>query len=388
MGFAINTNNDALSTYRNLNMVQNSLSKSLEKLSSGLRINQAGDDAAGLTIATQLGSQVSGLQQASRNAQDGVSLLQTADGALGQAQSILGRLRDLAVQAGNDSNSSDARKAIKSEADSLVKELDRLGDSVNFNGTKLLAGGSGVSNLQFQIGANGDSQSAIKVDLTKADLKGVATALNTGVLTSGNSYAFATGKSFSDLASTTFTATSNPAGSTSTATVNLSGLTSFSAVVDKLNTTAGFSASFTANLVRSADGTPTGFTVAANDGRAVTSDQTAVLTGTAVSSSTTTGMSFDSAFNAQNTIKAIDDQIAAVSGARASIGALENRFASAISTISTSVTNLTAAKSRITDVDMAQEMVNYTRANVLSQSGTAMLAQANSMPQLALKLLG
>ena len=116
MGFSINTNLDALNTYKNLQGVQNSLSKSLEKLSSGLRINNAGDDAAGLTIATQLGSQVSGLTQAARNAQDGVSVVQTADGALGQSQALLGRLRDLAVQAANDSNSTTARSAIATEA--------------------------------------------------------------------------------------------------------------------------------------------------------------------------------------------------------------------------------------------------------------------------------
>ncbi len=120
MGFSVNTNLDALNTYRNLQNTQNSLSNSLAKLSSGLRINNAGDDAAGLTIATTLGSQVSGLQQASRNAQDGTSVVQTADGALSQAQSLLGRLRDLAVQAANDSNSTSARTAIGTEATSIT----------------------------------------------------------------------------------------------------------------------------------------------------------------------------------------------------------------------------------------------------------------------------
>jgi flagellin len=275
MGFAINTNLDALNTYRNLTNVQNSLSSSLAKLSSGLRINNAGDDAAGLTISTALGSQVSGLQQASRNAQDGVSVVQTADGGLSQAQSLLGRLRDLAVQAGNDSNSTTARTAIQTEATSITAELTRLSTAVTFNGTKLLDGTA--SALTFQVGADATSDNQISVDLSAANLGSIATTLGSN--------------------------------------------------------------------------------------------------------------QYDTAANAQSSITAIDTALSTVSTARASIGALENRFSSAVSTISTSITNLTAAKSRITDVDMAQEMVNYSRSNVLSQAGTAMLAQANASTQSVLKLL-
>jgi len=186
MGLAINTNVSALNTYRNLNTTQNSMSKSLEKLSSGLRINRSADDAAGMTIATNLGSQVSGLTVAARNAQDGVSVVQTADGALGQAQTILGRLRDLAVQAANDSNSADARTAIKTEATSLVSELDRLGQSVNFNGTKLLDGTAGT--LNFQVGADGNAQSQISVTTSSANLRSVASALSTGANSAGTSW--------------------------------------------------------------------------------------------------------------------------------------------------------------------------------------------------------
>ena len=167
MGFSINTNLDALNTYKNLQGVQNNLSNSLAKLSSGLRINNAGDDAAGLTIATQLGSQVSGLTQAARNAQDGVSVVQTADGALTQTQSLLGRLRDLAVQAANDSNSADARSAITKEATSITDELSRLSSSVDFNGLKLLDGSQ--TSLKFQVGANGDDASCADSPAPGAD---------------------------------------------------------------------------------------------------------------------------------------------------------------------------------------------------------------------------
>jgi flagellin len=387
MGFSINTNLDALNTYKNLQGVQNSLSKSLEKLSSGLRINNAGDDAAGLTIATQLGSQVSGLTQAARNAQDGVSVVQTADGALTQSQALLGRLRDLAVQAANDSNSTDARTAIAKEATSITDELSRLSTSVDFNGTKLLNGSQ--SSMKFQVGANGDSASQITVDLSKANLSGIATSLANGSNSTGTTY---TGITDLSKVPTTldFTAT-NGSTTTSVSVGSLTAPTSFQDLADQLNKNADFSAKFTATVTKDANGAPTGFAVAANDNSTVSlkaSEVTAAGATETQSAAVTGGIKFDNATNAQLAIKAIDSQLSKVSDARATIGALENRFASAVSTINTSITNLTAAKSRITDVDMASEMVSYSRANILSQSGTAMLAQANSLPQLALKLLG
>jgi flagellin len=382
MGLSVNTNIGALNTYRNLNATQNSMAKSLEKLSSGLRINRAADDAAGLTIATNLGAQVSGLTVAARNAQDGVSVVQTADGALGQAQTILGRLRDLAVQAANDSNSADARTAIKTEATSLVSELDRLGQSVNFNGTKLLDGTAGT--LNFQVGADGNSASQISVGTSAASLTAVATALSTGNSsgTSWTSYAAGTTQ--------TWTSTS---GSTSTSvTTTIAAPTGFQDLVTKLNADSGFKQQFTASVVKDANGTATGFVVAANNGGTVSADATTIgssnLNSAGTAGTASTGIQFDTAANAQLAIKAIDTQIKNVSTARASLGALQNRFESAVASINVSIENLTASKSRITDVDMAQEMVNYTRSQVLSQSGVAMLAQANSAPQLALKLLG
>jgi flagellin len=381
MGLAINTNVSALNTYRNLNNTQNSMSKSLEKLSSGLRINRSADDAAGMTIATNLGSQVSGLTVAARNAQDGVSVVQTADGALGQAQSILGRLRDLAVQAANDSNSTDARTAIKTEATSLVSELDRLGQSVNFNGTNLLDGTAG--SLKFQVGADGNAQSQIAVSTSGANLRSVASALSTGADSAGTAWT-----SFAAGTSQTWTSTS---GTTKTSvTTTIAAPTGFQDLVTKLNADSGFKQQFTASVVKDANGTATGFAIAANNGGTVSADATTVtaLGGAGTAGSNTTGIQFDNATNAQLAISAIDTQIKNVSTARAGLGALQNRFESAVSSINVSIENLTASKSRITDVDMAQEMVSYTRSQVLSQSGVAMLAQANSAPQLALKLLG
>jgi flagellin len=273
----INTNVAANNAYRNLNNTQNELSKSLEKLSSGLRINRAADDAAGLAISEGLKAQVGGLTVAARNAQDGISVGQTAEGSLTEVHSILQRMRDLAVQGGNDSNNATSRSAIKTEADELGKELDRITNGTNFNGIDLLKGGS----LNFQVGAGSTANDTIQVGL--AD---VATAVGT------------------------------------------------------LSGAAG----------------ATGFDVTSNA-------------------------------TANTTITAIDTAITAISTARSQLGASQNRFESAVRSLNVSKENLSAASSRITDTDMAEEMVKYTRSNILSQAGTAMLAQANQSNQGVLQLL-
>jgi flagellin len=270
----INTNVSALNAYRNLSSTQNDLSKSLEKLSSGLRINRAADDAAGLAISEGLRSQVNGLNVAARNAQDGISVIQTAEGALTEVHSILQRVRDLAVQAGNDSNNADSRTAIKTEIDALADELTRVAASTNFNGIKLLDGTN--ASLTFQVGA-GATAAEDQIAVTLTD--------------------------FSDLGA---------------------------------------------------------------DIKALT---------------------VDTAANALTTIAAIDTEITAVSTARAGYGAAQNRFESTINSLNVSSENLAAAESRIRDTDMAAEMVKYTAANILSQAGTAMLAQANQSNQGVLQLL-
>ncbi|PPL15251.1 flagellin N-terminal helical domain-containing protein [Microterricola pindariensis] len=277
MGMQINTNIAANNSYRNLSITQNDLSKSLEKLSSGLRINRAADDAAGLAISEGLRSQVGGMTVAARNAQDGISVIQTAEGALTEVHSILQRVRDLAVQSGNDSNNVKSREAIATEVTALGAELTRIGASTNFNGIKLLDGTN--TSLTFQVGAGGiAAQDQIDVNLTNVStIGGAVTTL----------------------------------------------------------ATAGFA------------------------------DKTAALA----------------------TITALDGHIASISTARADLGAQQNRFESTIKSLNVSKENLSAAESRIRDTDMASEMVKYTRSNVLSQAGTAMLAQANQSNQGVLQLL-
>ena len=280
MGMQIATNVGALNAYRNLSNTQNDVSKSLEKLSSGLRINRAADDAAGLAISEGLKSQVNGLNVASRNAQDGISVIQTAEGALTEVHSILQRMRDLAVQGGNGSNNDNSRAAITKEAGELSLELRRIAESTNFNGIDLLKGGA----LTFQVGAGGTENDAITINL--ADVAEAVGAL------------------------------------------------------------------------------------ASEDG-------TAVGAGFVITDNTA----------ARGTVDDIDEAINAISTARSSLGASQNRFESAINSLNVSAENLSAANSRIRDTDMAAEMVKYTAANILSQAGTAMLAQANQANQGVLQLL-
>jgi flagellin len=388
MGMQINTNIAANNTYRNLNATQNDLSKSLEKLSSGLRINRAADDAAGLSISEGLRSQVGGLTVAARNAQDGISVVQTAEGGLTETHSILQRMRDLSVQAGNDSNNADSRKAITTEVSALQKELTRISASTNFNGTNLLDGSNTA--LKFQVGANSGSDSQITVDLSKANVSAIANNLTGGDLgTTGSSFTVAAPADIAGVQ--TFSVTSGSETKTiKTADLGAAGkFDSVQGYADALTKDAAFSANFSVSVTKDANGAGTGIVVTANNGGAVSvADDagTGVVAG-AAGATTTGGLKFDTADNAQASIKLIDAQIQTVSTARSELGAVQNRFEHAINVTNVAKENLTAAESRIRDTDMAQEMVKYTRSNILSQAGTAMLAQANQSTQGVLSLL-
>ena len=387
MGMQVNTNIAANNAYRNLATTQNDLSKSLEKLSSGLRINRAADDAAGLAISEGLKSQVGGLTVAARNAQDGISVIQTAEGSLNEVTSILQRMRDLAVQAGNDSNNTASRGAITTEVSSLRQELTRISDATNFNGTKLLGGdvdsvaAGNQTSLSFQVGANGDTSSKISVDLAGANVKSVVSALNFGTtaVKSASAATVTYAQGFEITQGSTVVTIASPGTAP----------TSNAGVATNLNADAGFAQNFTAStdeagklVVTSKSGSASAITIDQNTSGAPTVFATAV---TVVAGSTTLG--FDSSAAAQASITAIDAQIQNVSTARAELGANQNRFESVIKNLAVSKENLTAAGSRIRDTDMAEEMVKYTRANILSQAGTAMLAQANQSNSGVLQLL-
>lgn len=273
----INHNISALNAYRQLTINNTSMTKSLEKLSSGLRINRAADDAAGLAISEKMRAQIRGLNQAVRNAQDGISLIQTAEGGLNEVHAILQRMRELAVQAANGTyDSTNDLAAIQDEIDELVNEIDHIAQSTNFNGTNLLNDDGTIGTITLQIGYSDQSYDQLDIDLSKIQCD---------------------------------------------------------------SSTLGV------------------------DGLDVTSD-------------------------AKGAITALDQAINKVSTARAYLGANQNRLEHTITNLQTTAENMTAAESRIRDVDMAQEMMEFTKLNILQQAATAMLAQANMTPQSVLKLLG
>ncbi|GAA4738571.1 flagellin [Nocardioides endophyticus] len=394
MSLRINQNIDALNSYRNLSVTQGQMSKSLEKLSSGYRINRAADDAAGLAISEGLRSQVGGLKVAVRNTQDGVSVVQTAEGALTETHSILQRMRDLSVQAANDGGlNDDAKGNIQSELTQLNSELDRIASTTKFNGTSLL---DGSYNGTFQVGA--DSGQTISVAIGSAgkgmDAGGLGVA---GVDVTKAATGVATGARTTEPDATTatvITVTAGNSGDFSDTTGVLNGsLTSGGKTLDlgtlkKADTTVGWDdAANTAVLTAALDKTfGTGKITAAVG----TTD--VVFTGSVPAGSTTADIATaDVTFNGQsgasNAIDKIDAAIKTVSTTRANLGALQNRFEHTVNNLNVAVENLSASESRIRDTDMASEMMSFTRSQILSQAGTAMLAQANQAPQGVLSLL-
>ena len=376
----INHNIAALNTYRQLNSATNAQSKSMEKLSSGLRINRAGDDAAGLAISEKMRGQIRGLDMASRNAQDGISLLQTAEGALSETHSILQRMNELATQAANGNLQSEDRTAISDEITQLNSEIDRIARSTNFNGKKLLDGTFGVqldsTNTGIQVGSNGVT--AIDISGAKANTTFTLTAgTNAGeyVLTAGGD-------------SQTVTLADNTAG-----TLNF----------DKLGVKISVNGTQTrADILAAAHGSAGAGTA----GNIVTGTQTAVniqigantsnderlgiqigKMDTSASALNTGAISVATDSDARTAMDITKAAINKVSAERSKLGAYQNRLEHTINNLGTASENLTAAESRIRDVDMAKEMMEQTKNSILSQAAQAMLAQSNQMPQGVLQLL-
>ena len=373
MSLRINQNIDAVNSYRNLSVTQGQMSKSLEKLSSGFRINRAADDAAGLAISEGLRSQIGGLKVAVRNTQDGVRVVQTAEGALTETHSILQRMRDLAVQSSNDSNDTNSRAAINAEATALKDELTRIADKTTFNNVKLLDGN--FTGKEFQVGyAAGDT---ITVDIQAA---GASAATST----------WANGAATATAAAATFTQ-----NGVVVTTAALTASTDANNIATQLNNDSNFSSSFTASVddngglvVQSNTGLAGAITVGGGLNAAGTNAAAGAGGGgfSAVNLGVS-GVNLGTQAGASAAITAIDTAIESVSTARANLGALQNRFEHTINNLNVTAENLSASESRIRDTDMAQEMMAFTRSQILSQAGTAMLAQANQAPQSVLSLL-
>lgn len=356
----INHNIAAMNTYNKLSANQAATSKSLEKLSSGLKINRAGDNAAGLAISEKMRSQIRGLDQASTNAQDGISMLQTAEGGLNETHSILQRVRELAVQSANDTNTDNDRAEMQKEVNQLIGEVDRIAGNTEFNTKKLLNG---------SLGGSVNQSAASSTVLGKL---GVATVSTTGAAAGTYAITAAAGK----LTMTFGGVTEEISNASGAQTLN------FAKFGISITTNGGYVADAgTGNVVVTAGAAK--LQIGANAGQSmdvsISNMDKAGLGIGAIDISTQAG--------ANTALTTLDTAINLVSSERAKMGAIQNRLEHTTNNLTTSSENLSAAESRVRDVDMAKEMMAFTKNNILNQASTAMLAQANQQPQGVLQLL-
>lgn len=479
MAAIINTNVASLNAQRNLSSSQSSLATSLQRLSTGLRINSAKDDAAGLAISDRMTSQIRGLNQATRNANDGISLAQTAEGALGTSTEILQRIRELSVQAINGTNSGSDRQALNAEVGNLVAELDRIAGTSEFNGLKLLNGSFGSSS--FQVGANSNQTITVGSGDVRTNKYGLNT-MSTTAVTPVAATAFTAGAvTIAGLATKTATMTTADTAKTAAEKINaVAGETNVTASARTMSTakfsTTGattlaitsknataINVSFNVSSATTADGlaqgvseinkvaSQTGVTAKVNstgdgillenssgenikidstgstpdvtlsmdtistsgaytvgtasatavgglvvlgqvtldsaNGFSVTSASTVITAGAATGTNYVSTLDVTTADKANMALRIVDAALSSVSGLRANYGAFQSRMESTVSNLQTSAENLSASRSRIRDADFAAETANLTRSQILQQAGTAMLAQANALPQSVLSLL-
>ncbi|ABQ46199.1 flagellin domain protein [Thermotoga petrophila RKU-1] len=384
----INHNISALNAWRNIDQTQYSMSKTLERLSSGLRINRAGDDAAGLAISEKMRGQIKGLNMAIKNAQDAISLIQTAEGALTEVHSILQRMRELAVQAASDTNTNVDREQIQKEIDQLREEIDRIARTTEFNTKKLLDGK--LEGFRSQVDAKVVTGGNINVQLGTVSSKAVE---GTYVIEVGQFNGTETSQL--DVKITLFTA----GGYSSTVVTITAGSATLGGITFKWDTNVlsinDFGGALPKNeVVDSAvvrveaiytAASQLIFQIGANEGHnmvaGIDNMSASALGLTTISLKVTTQDA------AERAIMVVDAAIHRVSTARAALGAIQNRLEHTISNLGVAAENLTAAESRIRDADMAKEMMEFTKQQILLQSSMAMLAQSNTLPQNVLQLM-
>ena len=399
MAQVINTNVMSLNAQRNLNTSSASLSTSIQRLSSGLRINSAKDDAAGLAISERFTTQIRGLDVAVRNANDGISLAQTAEGAMVEVSNNLQRIRELAVQASNATNSDSDRKALQAEVDQLVNEIDRVARQTNFNGTSLLDGS--FSGALFQIGADAGQTIAVNnIANARKDALGAA-RFDTGTFTVPTPTA-GEGMKVSGLSITgsdgkpvTIADVSVPAGATDADTQKAMAAATLAAINDKMDISGVYAklnaAGTGIELASIRDNSTHAVAVAAGtwtDTSAAATGLTAPTVTLAAGTDTfVASLNVSSFLGSQQVLSVIDNALTEVNSSRADMGAIQNRFSSTIANLSTTSENLSASRSRIRDTDYAKETAELTRTQILQQAGTAMLAQANTSPQSVMTLL-
>lgn len=396
MAMVVQHNLTAMNSNRQLGVTTSAQAKSAEKLSSGYRINRAGDDAAGLKISEKMRSQVRGLNRASTNAQDGVSLIQTAEGALNEAHSILQRMNELAVQGANDTNENIDREAINEELDALTTELDRISSTTQFNKQNLLDGS--FKNKKLQVGANADQNIEISIGSMNAKTLGLKDVSGTiektaqegvnpvAIKYQGMSYTYRPKSSLDK----------NTANAISVFKKQLSGKYTSSNYAAQFENGKVFYKSLVNDKTYSTVSKAVAGDVSAAK-QAMSADvkknintylQTSAVTAKALSSYTQNGNArVDTYEMANNSITAIQDAINKVSSQRSALGALQNRLEHTIANLDNVAENTQAAESRIRDTDMASEMVEYSKNNILAQAGQSMLAQSNQSTQGVLSLL-
>ncbi|MDH3747765.1 MAG: flagellin [Gammaproteobacteria bacterium] len=384
MAQTINTNVASLNAQRNLNRSQGLLNQSLERLSTGLRINSAKDDAAGLAISERFTTQIRGLNQAVRNASDGISLSQTAESAVAELTNNLQRIRELAVQSVNATNSASDREALNAEVAERVAEVDRIAKQTNFNGVKVLDGSFGTAT--FQVGANvGET---ISVSLTTNVTAAAIGSVNTDT---GAAFNFA---AEADPVLGEVTLTVLDAGAATLGTVVIAAESTVQEAADAINEAniGGVSAfvNATDQLQILSDDAGVNFTEAGGGGNTTGLLATITVDEAAdglVTAETLAGLGVDTVANANFAIARIDSALTDVNGLRGNLGAIQNRFESTIINLQTVSENLAASRGRIQDADFAAETAALTKAQILQQAGVAVLSQANAQPQLALSLL-
>ena len=398
MAMSINTNVVSINAQRNLSLSGGSLATSMQRLSSGLRVNSAKDDAAGLAIAERMSTQVRGLAVASRNANDGISLAQTAEGALSKVGDMLQRMRELAVQAGNATNSKGDREALNAELVQLRDEVDRVAKTTSFNGKKVLDGSftGGV----FQVGANsGDNITVGALANTKVDKLG-KTEFGTGSVTGiGDTSKTDAANNMTNADVTIVITGANQVSAQVTIAkdADVTGDEALGRVVQAINSKTadtgivaflaedGKSIQYRAE--KNADGVLANATMAVSG---VAAGVTALLANPTNPNADQTGihkMDIKTQAGAWESLQRIDSALDKVSSARAELGAIQTRFEKSIENIDIQQENISAARGRITDADFAQETANLSRTQILQQAGTAMVAQANQLPQQVLQLL-
>ncbi len=398
MALTINTNVMALNAQRNLGQSQSALARSMERLSSGLRINSAKDDAAGLAISDRMTAQIRGLNQASRNANDGISLSQTAEGALQESTNILQRIREIAVQSANDTNSVSDRASLNDEVIQLKAELDRIAQTTEFNGRAIIDGS--MTDATFQVGANAGANQTISfsIDSARAGDLGTEAAViveHVSEVNASGAVGFLTleaaagqGTAGDDIS---LAVTDDGVGSPSTITVTVDAIVvsgdiaamTEAEVRDLINNDADASRLVTASGGDDSIAGVLAVTLISADVTGVAGVDFVAAEGTR----TMDDVSVASRDQAIITIESVDLALEDIDTIRGGLGAVQNRFESTIANLNNVAENLSAARSRILDADIAMETSAMTKSNILQQAGVAILAQANQVPQLALSLL-